>query len=82
MRPAISAERDFGASLFNDKWWAEVIVHVREQYVTQIAFTEYHDKINAFPADRSDQPFSICIFATVSEETSGDFECRWIEHGG
>ena len=43
-----------------------------------MAFTEYHDKINAFPADRSDQPFSICIFAAVSEETSGDFECRWI----
>ena len=40
---------------------AVVVVHVQEQHVTQMAFAEYHDMINAFPADRSDQPFSIRI---------------------
>jgi hypothetical protein len=30
---------------------AVVIVHVREQHVTQMAFAEHHDMINAFPAD-------------------------------
>jgi hypothetical protein len=27
--------------------------HVREQYVVQMAFAEYHDMTQAFPADRS-----------------------------
>jgi hypothetical protein len=30
---------------------AVVIVHVREQHVTQVAFSEHRDMINAFPPD-------------------------------
>ena len=40
---------------------AVVVAHVREQHVAQMAFAEYHDMINAFPADRSDQPFGVCV---------------------
>jgi hypothetical protein len=40
---------------------AVVVAHVREQHVTQMAFAEYNDMINAFPADRSDQPFGVCV---------------------
>jgi hypothetical protein len=29
--------------------------------VTQMAFANHHDMINAFPADRTDQPFSVRI---------------------
>jgi hypothetical protein len=40
---------------------AVVVAHVREQHTAQMVFAEYHDMINAFPADRSDQPFCIRI---------------------
>jgi hypothetical protein len=36
-----------------------VIFHVREQSVTEVALAEYNDVVKAFPADRTDQPFSI-----------------------
>lgn len=52
MRPAVSATRYISASLFKDK-------RVRDESSTWCA--EYHDMINAFPADRSDQPFSVCV---------------------
>jgi hypothetical protein len=35
-----------------------VAIFVRRQNVAQTAFAEYHDMINAFPADRTDQPFN------------------------
>jgi hypothetical protein len=35
---------------------------VRQETVAQMAFTEYYNMINAFPADRTDQPLGICIF--------------------
>ena len=38
-----------------------VIFHVTEQQVTEVAFAEYNDVVKAFPADRTDQPFSICV---------------------
>src|SRR6202011_256089 len=38
-----------------------VIFHVTEQQVTEVAFAEYNDVVKAFPADRTDQPFSISI---------------------
>jgi hypothetical protein len=41
--------------------WAIVVAHVREQHVTQMTFAEDHDMINAFPADRFDQPFGVCV---------------------
>jgi hypothetical protein len=44
------ASRGTGASLFKD-----------QQNVAQMAFAEYDDMINAFPADRTDQPFSITV---------------------
>ena len=38
-----------------------VIFHVREQHVTEVALAEYNNMVKAFPADRTDQPFSISI---------------------
>jgi hypothetical protein len=33
--------------------------------MAQMAFTEHHDMIEAFPADRADQPF--CVFVCQGE---------------
>src|ERR1700676_3037450 len=38
-----------------------VIFHVTEQQVTELALAEYNNVVKAFPADRTDQPFSISI---------------------
>jgi len=38
-----------------------VIFHVTEQQVTEVALAEYNDVVKAFPADRTDQPFGICV---------------------
>src|SRR6266481_2032432 len=38
-----------------------IIFHVTEQQVTKVALAEYNDVVKAFPADRTDQPFSISI---------------------
>ena len=38
-----------------------VVVHVGEQHVPQMALTEYHDMIDAFPADGADQPFCVAV---------------------
>src|ERR1700726_1804331 len=38
-----------------------VIFHVTEQQVTEVALAEHNDVVKAFPADRTDQPFSISI---------------------
>src|SRR3984957_11558955 len=38
-----------------------VIFQVTEQQVTEVALTEYNNVVKAFPSDRTDQPFSICV---------------------
>src|ERR1700745_427297 len=38
-----------------------VVVLVRQQRVKKMAFPDYDDMIDAFPADRTDQPFSISV---------------------
>src|SRR6266404_4726738 len=39
-----------------------VIFHVTEQQVTEVGLAEYNNVVKAaFPADRTDQPFSISI---------------------
>src|ERR1700720_1284411 len=38
-----------------------VIFHVTEQQVTEVALAEHNNVVKAFPADRTDQPFSIPI---------------------
>src|SRR5271155_4292231 len=38
-----------------------VIFHVRQQEVTEVALAEHNNVVKAFPADRTDQPFSISI---------------------
>src|SRR5271168_4284081 len=40
-----------------------VIFHVTEQQVTEVALAEHNNVVKAFPADRTDQPFSISILA-------------------
>jgi hypothetical protein len=29
--------------------------------MAQMAFAEHHDMVEAFPADRTDQPFCVCV---------------------
>src|SRR6266700_8041597 len=38
-----------------------VVFHVRQQHVTKMSFAYYDDMIDAFPADRTDEPFSISV---------------------
>src|ERR1700730_9605823 len=37
-----------------------VIIHVR-QYVTEVSLAEHNNVVKAFPSDRTDQPFGICV---------------------
>ncbi len=38
-----------------------VVFHVREQQVTAVALAKYNNVVKAFPADRTDQPYSTFI---------------------
>src|SRR6266850_3232830 len=38
-----------------------VVVQVRQQYVTEVSLAEHNNVVKAFPSDRTDQPFSICV---------------------
>ena len=42
-----------------------VLFHVTEQQVTEVALAEYNNVVKAFPSDRTDQPFSICVFSPL-----------------
>jgi hypothetical protein len=80
MWPARSTARGSGASVFNDKCVrASLVVHVRQQHVAKMSFAYYDDMIDAFPADRTDQPFSISVLPWRAAATLADHECPWIE---
>src|SRR6202048_1401946 len=38
-----------------------VITHVRQQDVTEVSLAEHNNVVKAFPSDRTDQPFGICV---------------------
>src|SRR5258707_12285904 len=38
-----------------------VMTHVRQQDVTEVALAKYNNVVKAFPSDRTDQPFGICV---------------------
>src|SRR6266852_2231034 len=38
-----------------------VIIHVRQQDVTEVSLAEHNNVVKAFPSDRTDQPYSICV---------------------
>src|SRR5260370_21544875 len=38
-----------------------VIIHVRQQDVTEVSLAQHNNVVKAFPSDRTDQPFSISI---------------------
>src|SRR3984893_12392788 len=38
-----------------------VITHVRQQDVTEVSLAEHNNVVTALPADRTDQPFGICV---------------------
>jgi hypothetical protein len=38
-----------------------VVLDVGEEYVAQVSLAEYDEVIEAFPSDRTDQPFGISI---------------------
>src|SRR6202048_5598904 len=38
-----------------------VIIHVRQQYVTEVSLAEHNNVVKAFPSDRTNQPFGICV---------------------
>jgi hypothetical protein len=44
---------------------AIIIFHVRQQQVAEVAFAEHDDVVEAFPSDRTDQPF-VCVPKTPS----------------
>ena len=49
-----------------------VVFHVRQKYVTKMSFAQDDDMIDAFPADRTDEPFSISVLPW------GAWRCRSI----
>jgi hypothetical protein len=59
-----------------------LIFHVTERQVTEVALAEHNNVVKAFPADRTDQPFSISILPRGSAATSVDRECPLIEAFG
>ena len=61
---------------------SRVIIHVRQQDVTEVSLAEHNNVVKAFPADRTDQPFSISILPKGRAATSGGLECRSTEPGG
>src|SRR6266404_2291384 len=38
-----------------------VIIHVRQQYVTEVSLAEHNNVVKAFSSDRTNQPFSVCV---------------------
>src|SRR6266436_5420249 len=38
-----------------------IIFQVRQQYVTEVPLSEHNNVVKAFPSDRTDQPFGVCI---------------------
>src|SRR4030088_3171209 len=38
-----------------------VITHVRQQDLTEVSLAEHNNVVKAFPSDRTDQPFGICV---------------------
>src|SRR6267378_7481976 len=44
-----------------------VITHVRQQDVTEVSLAEHNNVVKAFPSDRTDQPFSICVLPTIAD---------------
>src|SRR3984893_1252614 len=54
---------------------AIVIFHVTEQQVAEVALAEYNNVVKAFPSDRTDQPFSICVLPW------GTRRCRPVANG-
>jgi hypothetical protein len=38
-----------------------VVIFVRQQQVANMSFADYDDVIEAFPLDRTDQPFGISV---------------------
>jgi hypothetical protein len=38
-----------------------VIVHVRQQYMTEVSLAEHNNVVKALPSDRPDQPFGISV---------------------
>ena len=47
----------------------------------EVALAE-HDVVEAFPSDRTDQPFGMSVFAMGNAATSADHECPLIESVG
>src|SRR3981081_2507251 len=54
-----------------------VILHVRQQEVTEVALAEHNNVVKAFPADRTDQPFSISIFPRRARRRRSIANAHW-----
>jgi len=81
MRPARSTVRETGASFSKDKCVRTlvVIVHVRQQHVTEVALTEHNNVVKAFPSDRNRSAVRHIRFAKGSVARSAGRECPLIE---
>ena len=51
-----------------------VIFHVRQQHVAKMSFAYYDDMIDAFPADRTDQPLSTSVLPGADEDSTGHID--------
>src|SRR3984893_6116856 len=40
---------------------AVVIIHIRQQHMTEMPLAEHNNVVEALPSDRTDQPFGICV---------------------
>src|SRR5258708_16105010 len=38
-----------------------VIIHVRQQHVTEVSLAEHNNVVKAFSSDRTNQPFRVCV---------------------
>src|ERR1700721_4533193 len=60
IRPALLTVRDRSESLFKDRC-VRVVIHIRQQEMGKMPLAEHNNVVKAFPSDRTDQPFGICV---------------------
>jgi hypothetical protein len=59
-----------------------VVVLVQKEQLAQVPLAEDDDMVQAFPAERANQPFRMAVLPGGSEGQSAGPECPWPEAGG
>ena len=63
----LNAARDRGILVQRQMSARGIIIILRQRNVAQMAFAEDYDMINAFPPDRTDQPFCVAALPRKAE---------------